>query len=94
MALWRRYLGTEAQEQRTFIKKVSFASGHSGVGVWTGHYLHALLSCIYFVNAGVRRCQEPNFGHYQLDLEAMGYNRGCKIFWTLIVPERYQCDRA
>ena len=50
-------------------KKMHVAVGTFGIGVETAHYLQVILAYQYLVNGRIRRCGEPDFGHFMLHLE-------------------------
>ncbi|KAL7535177.1 hypothetical protein ACHAXR_006318 [Thalassiosira sp. AJA248-18] len=66
LELWLRRRGSKAEN---FHQKMHVAVGPCGIGVEMAHYLQVILAYQYLVNAGIRRCGEPDFGHTELQLE-------------------------
>ena len=63
---WLRNRGSKAEN---FHQKMHVAVGPFGIGVETAHYLQVILAYQYLVNGRIRRCGEPDFGHFMLHLE-------------------------
>jgi len=63
---WLRRRGSKAE---IFHQKMHVAVGPFGIGVETAHYLQVILAYQYLVNNRIRRCGEPDFGHFMLNLE-------------------------
>ena len=78
--LWLRHRGSKAEN---FHQKMHVAVGPYGIGVESAHYLQVILAYFYNVNAGIRRCDEPDFGHPMLDLEDRIQSRIADI-WELL----------
>jgi len=64
--LWLRRRGSKGEN---FHQKMSVAAGPFGIGIETGHYLQVILAYLYLVSAGIKRCGEPDYGHFMLHLE-------------------------
>ena len=83
--LWLRYRGSRAEN---FHQKMHVAVGPYGIGVESAHYLQVILAYFYNVNAGIRRCDEPDFGHPMLDLEDRIQSRIADIWGVIVFPNR------
>ena len=79
--LWLRRRGSKAE---VFHQKMHVAVGPWGIGVEMAHYLQVILAYEYVVNAGVRRCGEPDFGHTELQLEDR-IQRGIMDTWGVLL---------
>eukprot|EP00978_Attheya_sp_CCMP212_P011036 scaffold26936_cov32-Attheya_sp.AAC.2 len=64
--LWLRNRGSKAEN---FHQKMKVGAGPHDMGVETAHYYQVLLTYLYLVNAGVRRCGWPDFAHTMIPLE-------------------------
>ena len=64
--LWLPCRGSKGEN---FHQKLSIAAGPFGIGTETGHCLQVTLSYLYLVSAGIKRCGEPDCGHFMLHLE-------------------------
>ena len=85
LELWLRHRGSKAEN---FHQKMHVAVGPYGIGVQTAHYLQVILAYSYLVNARVRRCDEPDFGHSMLHLEDRIQSRISEIWDTNLFPNR------
>jgi len=83
--LWLRHRGSKAEN---FHQKMHVAVGPYGIGVESAHYLQVILAYFYNVNAGIRRCDEPDFGHPMLDLEDRIQSRIADIWGVIVFPNR------
>ena len=59
--LWIRMRGSTRAEN--VHQKMRVAFGPWSIGAQSGHYLLQLVSLRYNVSTGIRRCNEPDFGH-------------------------------
>jgi len=85
LPLWHRRRGSKAEN---FHQKMHVAAGPFGVGMETGHYLHVLLAYMYNVSAGINRCCEPDFGHFDLWYEDRIGSRIGEIWGVQLFPNR------
>ena len=79
--LWLRNRGSRAEN---FHQKMKVACGQHGIGVEMAHYLHLTLSYRYLVNAGIARCEEPDFGHSELHLKDRIQTRVMELWGVLL----------
>ena len=85
LALWISRRGSKAEN---FHQKMNNAAPAFAIGAKHGHFLQVLVAFQYSVNAGVKRSNEPDFGHFMLNLEDRIQSRILEIYDVDLFPNR------